>query len=162
MSSGIRQAALGDVPEILALIRELAAYEHAEDSVEATEASLRDTLFGAVPYARVALILHEGAVAGMGLYFTNYSTWKGKPGIYLEDLFVRPQYRKKGYGVQLLAYLAEQVKQINGARLEWSVLLWNKPSIDFYESLGAENLGKEWQTMRVTGPALDQLSSRLQ
>lgn len=132
-----------------------------KSSVEATSEKLKETLFGPIAYAKVVLLEEGSAVAGMALYFTNYSTWRAKPGVYLEDLYIREQYRRKGYGLQLLAYLAAEVKRINGARLEWSVLLWNKPSIDFYESLGAENLGKEWQTMRVANSALDKLASAL-
>lgn len=165
------------MPIILVLIQELAAYEKASSSVVATVDSLRSTLsFGANPtpgYARTLLIFHPRSshsstspappadssstppvpvvsdeCAGFALYFTNYSTWRGAPGIYLEDLFVRPQYRRLGYGKQLLREVAQETLKIGGKRLEWSVLKWNQPSIDFYEGIGAKKLD-EWWGMRL-------------
>ncbi|KAI5779228.1 acyl-CoA N-acyltransferase [Geopyxis carbonaria] len=161
----LRNAKKSDIPLILELIRELALYEKEPDAVLATEETLSATLGflpeGSHAYARVILAFTpEGMPAGMALYFNNYSTWRAKPGIYLEDLFVRPEFRGRGYGTALLARLAAQVKKINGARLEWSVLKWNEPSIKFYESIGAQNLGREWQVMRVDGIGLDELANR--
>ena len=139
----------------------------------ATEETLRNTLsFGSNPtrgYARTLLIFSppssvpEGVegpqpeCAGMALYFNNYSTWRAAPGIYLEDLFIRPEYRKRGYGKMMLQELAKEVKKIGGTRLEWSVLRWNQPSIDFYESLGAKKQS-EWWGMRVDFEALDKMA----
>ena len=147
---------LSDVPTILALIRELAIYEKEESSVLATEASLQKTLFGAHPYAHTLLIfppssaaVPEPECAGLALYFHNYSTWRAAPGIWLEDLFIRPAYRGKGYGKRLFGELARELKAIDGERLEWSVLKWNKPSIDFYEGFAHAKKLDEWMTMRV-------------
>ncbi|CAZ83844.1 unnamed protein product [Tuber melanosporum] len=159
----VRAAVASDIPVILEIIKELALYEKEPDKVLATEESLHDTLGfkeGSKCYAK-ALLLYEGdEPAGMALYFNSYSTWRAKPGIYLEDLFVRSQFRGKGYGTTLLAALAKEVLEIDGARLEWSVLKWNEPSIKFYEGIGATNLGKEWQQMRVDGDALENLARR--
>ncbi len=151
-----------DVPTILALIHELAAYENATHDVLATESTLLATLsFPATStsapqtgYAHTLLLIDpDTTVAGMALYFTNYSTWRAAPGIYLEDLFVRPAYRKRGYGKRLLGELAREVRRIGGKRLEWSVLKWNESSIGFYEGLGASRL-EEWVGMRVDGEGL--------
>jgi len=145
------------VPTILALIKELAEYERASSSVLATENSLRSTLsFPSKPssgYAKTLLIFPPASstpnhCAGMALYFNNYSTWRAGPGIYLEDLFIRPEFRGKGYGKRLFGELALEVKRIGGYRLEWSVLKWNEPSIKFYEALGASKM-EEWMQMRV-------------
>ncbi|MDI1493118.1 MAG: Peroxygenase 1 [Ramalina farinacea] len=159
----IRFATEADVPTILHLIHALAAYEKATSSVQATEASLRSTLSFPIPnsddftpgYAKTILIFPPGSsssCAGFALFFHNYSTWLAKPGIYLEDLFVLPEYRGRGYGTRLLQYLAREVKRIGGGRLEWSVLKWNEPSIKFYQgdSVGAERM-EEWVGMRVEG-----------
>ncbi|KAI9819316.1 MAG: hypothetical protein M1832_004021 [Thelocarpon impressellum] len=138
----LRHATREDVPTILSLIHALAAYEHETASVLASEASLRETLsfppFPSPGYARTLLLLPprgEGQVkveaAGFALYHTNYSTWRAAPGIYLEDLFVKPEHRGKGYGKALLRRLASEVRGIQGGRLEWSVLKWNEPSIKF-------------------------------
>lgn len=150
-----------DVPTILQLIQELAAYEHATHEVLATNQTLTATLsFPGSPtqgYAHTLLITDpDGTVAGMALYFTNYSTWRAAPGIYLEDLFIRPAYRQRGYGKRLLGELAKEVVGIGGKRLEWSVLKWNEPSIKFYESLGAKAMD-EWTGMRVDGEALERM-----
>jgi len=150
---------------ILELIHELAAYEKEPPStVQATESSLSHTL-GFTPNSKayaytILAFTPSGEPAGMALYFTNYSTWRAKPGIYLEDLYVKEKFRGRGYGTALLAALAQEVKEIDGARLEWSVLKWNEPSIRFYESIGAENLGNEWQVMRITGSGLDKLAKK--
>ena len=153
-----------DVPVILQLIQELATYEKAADEVLATHESLLSTLsFPSDPskgYAKTFLIIcpEDNTVAGMALYFNNYSTWRAAPGIYLEDLFIRPAYRKRGYGKTLIKELAKETVRIGGQRLEWSVLKWNLPSIEFYEALGA--IGKEeWMGMRVDGEALTKLGS---
>ncbi|KAI1103833.1 N-acetyltransferase [Jackrogersella minutella] len=168
-----------DVPTILEMIRELADYEHELDAVEATETTLLSTIAFApddveststAPNteptspsrpARCLLIFNEeGKPAGMALYFYNYSTWRAKSGIYLEDLFVRPTERKKGYGKKLLVELAKEVVAANGGRLEWSVLKWNEPSIKFYESIGA-NMMNEWVGMRVDRDGLAKLARLL-
>ncbi|KAF1836416.1 acetyltransferase [Decorospora gaudefroyi] len=157
-----------DVPTILSLIRELADYEKSSDKVDATEESLARTLshFDASTstfsegFAKTLLLTDtDGTVAGMALYFYNYSTWTGVPGIYLEDLFVKESYRKKGYGTLLLKELAKEVLKVGGKRLEWSCLDWNEPSLRFYESLavGAKKKG-EWVGLRVEGEALGKLA----
>ncbi|MCJ1351951.1 MAG: hypothetical protein MMC33_001935 [Icmadophila ericetorum] len=158
----VRQATEEDVPTILALIQELAAYEKASDSVLATHESLLQTLsFPSNPsrgYAKTLLIFLPSssstslatACAGMALYFHNYSTWRAAPGIYLEDLFVRPEFRGRGYGKRLLGELARETVKVGGKRLEWSVLKWNEPSLKFYERLGAVRM-EEWVGMRVEG-----------
>jgi GNAT superfamily N-acetyltransferase len=158
-----------DVSTILALIQELADYEKASSSVHATEESLSKTLSFADPanpdqfsqgFAKTLLIIDpDNSIAGMALYFYNYSTWTGVPGIYLEDLFVREAYRKRGYGKQLLKELAKETLKVGGKRLEWSCLDWNKPSLDFYESdvIGATRK-KEWVGLRVEGDGLGKLA----
>jgi len=163
-SSGfsIRPATVNDVPVILALIKELAVYEKLEKEVVATEDGLRDTLFGPVPYARVLIASlttnSTSTPVGYALYFFNYSTFLAKPGIYLEDLYVKPEYRGKGYGKGLLLSLTKIAKELVCGRVEWSVLDWNEPSIKFYKSLGA--LPQDgWSVYRVTGAALDNLAA---
>lgn len=141
------------------MIKELATYEHALDSVEATESSLLSTLsFASNPsqgFAKTLLVFPSGSAkpAGMALYFHNYSTWTGAPGTYLEDLYVREEFRKAGYGKALLRRLAEETIKVGGKRLEWSVLKWNQPSIEFYERIGAKRL-EEWVGYRLEGEAL--------
>lgn len=153
----LRPAIIDDVPLILQFIRELAEYEKLLDDVVATEDMLREHLFGPHPMAEV-LLCHEGEVpAGFALFFHNFSTFRGKPGIYLEDLFVRPEFRGKGYGKLLLKSLAKLAVERNCARLEWAVLDWNTPSINFYKSLGALPMD-EWTVFRVTGEALGELA----
>ncbi|KAL8922217.1 MAG: hypothetical protein Q9208_005296 [Pyrenodesmia sp. 3 TL-2023] len=153
----VRFATESDVPTILSLIHDLASYENALSSVHATSSSLLSTLsFPSNPnpgYARTLLIFppnnsDEEECAGLALYFHNYSTWRAAPGIYLEDLFVRPAFRGKGYGKRLLGELARETKRLGGERLEWSVLKWNEPSLRFYESLGARTM-RGWVVMRV-------------
>jgi GNAT superfamily N-acetyltransferase len=155
----IRAARPGDVPAIYRLIRELAEYEHSLPEVTGTEEDLRRSLFGANPaiYAHVATS-DDDAVAGFALWFLNYSTWTGTHGIYLEDLFVEPGVRGRGYGKALLAELARICAERGYARLEWAVLDWNTPSIEFYKALGALAMD-EWDTYRLTGPALTALGS---
>ncbi|KAH8678844.1 acetyltransferase-like protein [Tricladium varicosporioides] len=178
----IRQARREDVPTILQLIRELAIYEKEESSVLATELSLSNTIaFAASPIisahdttpspdgdipspsrpARCLLIFNaEGEAAGMALYFYNYSTWRARPGIYLEDLFVRENMRKNGYGLRLVAELAKEVIEMDGGRLEWSVLKWNEPSIRFYEDVVGATAMSGWVGMRVDGKNLEKLAER--
>ena len=154
----IRPAAPQDVPEILSLIRELAAYERAPLAVRATEADLLRDGFGPSPrfYALMALV--EGEMAGMALYFYNWSTWEGQPGIHLEDLFVRPVFRGRGIGRALLEAVAAVAVENGCGRLQWDVLEWNTPAIGFYQRLGAEFLD-QWRIMRVNDEALRLLAS---
>jgi GNAT superfamily N-acetyltransferase len=153
----IRYATEQDVPTILGFIRDLAKYEHLEHEVVATEATLRQTLFGEHRYAEVVFACVDGVPQGFALFFHNYSTFLAKPGIYLEDLFVRPEARGRGLGKLLLTWLARTTVDRNCGRLEWSVLDWNEPSIGFYRSLGAV-LKSEWQIFRLTGDALTNLA----
>jgi GNAT superfamily N-acetyltransferase len=157
-----------DIPTILELIRELAEYEHALSDVQATPALLSQTIaFAGQPTSAtrparcLLLITPQQTVAGLALYFYNYSTWRAAPGIYLEDLFVRETERRKGYAGLLLAQLAKEVVEMKGGRLEWSVLKWNRPSIEFYEgeAVGAAMMD-EWVGMRVDGEALVRLAGR--
>jgi GNAT superfamily N-acetyltransferase len=153
----IRTAIENDVPQIFRFIRELAEYERLAHEVVATEASVRETLFGARRYAEVLIAESGGEPAGFALFFHNYSTFLGKPGIYLEDLFVKPELRGRGYGKALLVRLAAIAKERHCGRLEWAVLNWNEPAIRFYRSLGALPQS-EWQVYRVTGDALETLA----
>jgi GNAT superfamily N-acetyltransferase len=147
-----------DVPEILNFIRELARYEKLEHQVSATEAQLRESLFGPHKHAEV-IFLNVGAErAGFALFFHNFSTFLGKPGIYLEDLYVKPEHRGKGYGKKLLAFLARLALERKCGRLEWWVLDWNKPAIDFYISLGSEPMA-DWTVHRVAGESLTRMAS---
>ncbi len=155
----IREATEGDVPLILSLIRELAEYERLAHEVVATEGSLRETLFGGRPYAEVLIAEHEGRAAGFALFFHNFSTFLGRPGIYLEDLYVKPEFRGAGIGKKLLARLAKLEKERGCGRLEWWVLDWNEPSIGFYKRLGAVPMD-DWTVYRVTGEALEDLAAR--
>lgn len=155
----------------MSLIRELADYEKASSSVDATEESLLRTLSHADPsdtttfspgFAKTLLLTDpDNTIAGMALYFYNYSTWTGVPGIYLEDLFVKPAYRSKGYGKALLKELAREVLKVGGKRLEWSCLDWNEPSLQFYQSevIGAERK-TQWVGLRVDGEALGKLAGK--
>ena len=157
----IRTARPGDVPAILGLIRELADYEHALDEVLVTEADLTATLFGPDPavFAHVAEPEGPGSgVAGLALWFVNYSTWTGRPGLYLEDLYVTPGGRRSGLGRALLAELARLCVERGYARLDWAVLDWNAPALKFYAALGAEPLDT-WRLHRLSGPALEALAA---
>ena len=154
----IREATESDVPLILQFIRDLAEYERLADRVVANEEMLRRTLFGNPRFAEVLIAEEDGKPAGFALFFHNYSTFLGQPGIYLEDLFVREEMRGKGYGKALLARLARIARERGCGRVEWAVLDWNTPSIDFYKSIGAASL-KDWMIMRLTGKALDALAS---
>jgi GNAT superfamily N-acetyltransferase len=152
----IRAATPDDVPTIARLIRDLAEYERLAHAVDFNMADLREHLFGAKKYAEVLLAEDAGAVVGFALFFHNYSTFHGKPGIYLEDLFVEPQDRGKGHGKALLAALAKLAVERDCARVEWSVLNWNEPSIQFYKALGAKPMN-EWTVYRLTGDALKKM-----
>jgi GNAT superfamily N-acetyltransferase len=154
----LRAATETDVPAILALIQALADYERLRDQCMATAEGLRATLFGAVPKAEVLLAESGGQVAGFALYCGNYSTFLAKPGIWLEDLFVRPEFRGRGIGKRLLGSLAQLAVERECGRVEWAVLDWNAPSIAFYESIGAHRL-TEWKTYRLTGDAITALAT---
>lgn len=155
----LRPARADDAALILALVRELADYEKLAHEVVADEQGLRDALFGARPAAEVIIAEQDGEAAGFALFFTNFSTFLGRPGIYLEDLFVRPAFRRRGIGEALLAHLAALAGSRGCGRLEWSVLDWNEPAIGFYRGLGAVPMD-EWTVFRVTGPALAALARR--
>lgn len=155
----LRVATPADVPVILSFIRDLAEYERLSHQVVADAARLEETLFGARPYAEVIIAEWRGEAAGFALFFHNYSTFLARPGIYLEDLFVRPAYRKHGIGKALLIQLARLAVERGCGRLEWSVLDWNEPAIGFYKSLGAVPLD-DWTVFRVTGEALPALAAR--
>ncbi|MBZ5564140.1 MAG: GNAT family N-acetyltransferase [Acidobacteriia bacterium] len=154
----IRNATAGDVPLTVQFIRELAEYEKLADQVIATPDDLLRDGFSDRPYYRVVIGEWEGQPAGFALYFFNYSTFRGRPGLYLEDIFVRPAYRGKGIGKALLLHLARIAVAEGCGRFEWQVLDWNTAAINFYESLGAQVM-KEWLTMRVTGEALAKLAA---
>ncbi len=150
----LRPATEADLDTIIELIHALAEYEREPAAVRLVPDELRRHLFGPRPYAEVILAeTSGGASAGFALFFHNFSTWEGQPGIYLEDLFVRPEFRGHGHGKALLAELARLAVERGCARLEWSVLDWNEPSIQFYRALGAQPM-EEWTTFRVTGEAL--------
>jgi GNAT superfamily N-acetyltransferase len=155
----IRPGTPGDIPLILEFIRELAEYERApEQAVARPEDLLRDG-WGAAPKFRVVIAEWEGQPAGYALFFHNYSTWQGRPALYLEDLFVRPAFRGRGIGKALLVHLAKIAVKENCGRFQWSVLDWNQPSIDFYEALGARKKS-EWVIMQVDGEALERLAAQ--
>ena len=153
----IREAVEGDVATILDLIRALADYERLADLVTATEDRVRSTLFGAKPVAEALLAEVGDEAVGMAIFFTNYSTFLAKPGIYLEDLFVKPHARGQGIGKAMLKKIAQLAVERECGRVEWSVLDWNEPSIQFYESLGAVAM-KEWTVYRLTGESLARLA----
>ena len=155
----IRSALIADVPLVFSFIKKLAEYEKLSHELTATEDGLRDALFGPRPYAEVVLAYDHDQPVGFALFFHNFSTFVGKPGIYLEDLFVEPECRGKGFGKALLAHLAKLAVERNCGRLEWAVLDWNEPSIRFYQSLGAVPKD-EWTIFRVTGEALNQLANQ--
>jgi GNAT superfamily N-acetyltransferase len=155
----IRPATEQDVRAILEFIRSLAEYERLGHEVVATEDGLRRTLFGPRAYAEVVFACVDDEPVGFALFFHNYSTFLGKPGIYLEDLFVRPEARGRGIGKRLFAWLANTTVQRDCGRMEWAVLDWNEPSIGFYKSLGAVPK-HEWQIFRLTGEPLATLASQ--
>ena len=154
----IRTTTEADVPIILSLISELAEYEREPDAVVATEPGLREVLFGANRSAEVLLALENGDAVGFAVYFYNFSTWLGRPGLYLEDLFVRPNVRGKGYGRALLERLAQIAQERGCGRMEWAVLDWNDPAIQFYRKLGAEPMN-EWTVFRLTQEGIAKLAS---
>src|ERR1035437_2503813 len=151
----IRPATAADTALILAFIHALADYEQLSPEVSATEPQLRATLFPAAgaPVAHCVLAFADNAPAGFALYFYNYSTFLAKPGLYLEDLFVKPEFRNRGLGKALLLHLAKLANARGCGRMEWSVLDWNQPAFDFYEKFGARRM-REWQICRLAGPAL--------
>jgi GNAT superfamily N-acetyltransferase len=157
MATTIRPATQADVPEILKFIRALAAYEREPDAVTATEAGLLRDGFGANPFYFCLMAEEDGRPAGFALYFYNYSTWLGRPGLYLEDLFVHPEFRGLGIGKALLQRVAAIALEKGCQRLQWEVLDWNTPAIEFYRAMGAEFLD-EWRNVRVSGDALKRLS----
>jgi GNAT superfamily N-acetyltransferase len=154
----IRAATGHDVPLILSLIKELAEYERLSHEVIATEEVLRNSLFGERRVAEVLIGHYGGEPVGFALFFHNFSTFLGRPGIYLEDLYVKPRYRGKGFGRTLLARIAKLARERGCGRLEWSVLGWNEPAIRFYETLGAVPMD-EWSVYRVSGDALEELAA---
>ena len=153
----IRSAAPEDIPLVLALVRELAEYERLSHLVSATEARLRESLFGEHPGAEVLLGFAGDTPAGFAVYFHNFSTFLGVHGLWLEDLFVRPALRRRGYGRALLLHVAGIARERGCGRFEWAALDWNEPAIRFYKSLGAAALD-DWTIFRVTGPALGKLA----
>ncbi len=161
MSTDITLRPIGrhDIPQVLAFIRDLARYERLEHEVLASEQDLSEALFGEPRYAEVVFACLGPKPVGFALFFHNFSTFKGRPGIYLEDLYVQPEMRGRGIGRRLLEWLARTALERRCSRLEWAVLDWNAPSIAFYESLGARPLD-EWRTFRLTGSALEQLGRR--
>ncbi len=153
----IRSARVEDVPIILQLIRDLATYERAPNEVAATEEQLGDVLFGEKPAAEVLLAFEKDAPVGFAVFFHNFSTWLGRPGLYLEDLFVKPDKRGKGYGRALLVDLAKVARDRGCGRMEWAVLNWNEPAIKFYGALGAKPLD-EWTVFRLTRDGIAKLA----
>ena len=153
----IRSARVDDVPIILELIRDLATYERAPDEVTATEEQLVDVLFGERPAAEVLLAFEGNAPVGFAVFFYNFSTWLGRPGLYLEDLFVKPEKRGKGYGRALLVELAKIARYRGCGRMEWAVLNWNEPAIKFYRALGATPMD-EWTVFRLTREEISKLA----
>ena len=153
----IRPAHVEDVPVILELIRDLATYERAPDEVTATEEQLVDVLFGERPAAEVLLAFEGQSPVGLAVYFYNFSTWLGRAGLYLEDLFVKPEKRGKGYGRALLVELAKIARDRECGRMEWAVLDWNEPAIEFYRALGAKPM-HEWTVFRLTRDGLGKLA----
>jgi GNAT superfamily N-acetyltransferase len=154
----IRAATAADVDQILALIRELAEYERAPDEVTATPADLLRDGFGERPRFHVLLACEGAEVAGFAFYFFSYSTWRAQPTLYLEDLFVRPAYRRRGLGLMLMRRLAAEAVTAGCGRFQWQVLDWNEPAVRFYETLGAKVL-REWWTVRVEGESIGRLAA---
>ncbi len=153
----IEKATTEDVPLILQFVRELAEYEKLLDRVTTTEDRVRETLFGANPCAHALLAYDNAQPVGFAVYFFNYSTFVGRPGLYLEDLFVRPEARGKGFGRELLAHLARIAVDHGCRRMEWAVLNWNEPAIGFYKGLGADPMN-EWTVFRLSGKVLEDMA----
>ena len=157
MSLTVRKAVAADVPLILAFVRSLAEYERGLEEVTATEEGLLRDGFGSRPFYECLIAELDGEPAGFALFFFNYSTWKGRPGVYLEDLFVQPRLRGKGIGKALLQRVAAFAVENGCQRLQWEVLDWNTPAIEFYRAMGAEFLD-EWRNVRVSGETLAKLA----
>lgn len=157
-AGAVRKAVPSDVASILQLIRDLAAFEREPDAVQATVEGLYATLFGPTPTAEAIVAELDGAVTGMALFFTNFSTWSGRNGLYLEDLYVMPEARSKGLGKALLARIARIAISRGCARVDWAVLDWNRPAVEFYRSLGAV-AKDEWTVFRLDGAALATLGA---
>jgi len=155
----LRPAVRADVPLILSLIRELATYERDPAAAVATETALERDGFGERPLFQVTIAEWDGEAVGFAFWFFAYSTWRGQPTLYLEDLFVRPEARGRGIGKEMMRFLARTALETNCGRFVWQVLDWNEPSIQFYESLGAEVV-REWLTCRLDGDALRALAGR--
>jgi GNAT superfamily N-acetyltransferase len=155
----IRTGTEEDAPVIFSLIKELAEYEHLSHEVVASVDDIRETLFGERPFAETLIGEYQGLPISFALFFYNFSTFLGKPGIYLEDLYVQPEQRGKGFGSEMLAHIATLAKERNCGRFEWSVLNWNTPAIRTYEKLGATPM-KEWILYRLSGGALDRLADK--
>jgi len=154
----LRSATPADIPTVLAFIRELAEYEREPDAVVATDALIHESLFGADAVAHGVIAEIDGVAVGFAVYFFNFSTWLGRRGLYLEDLYVRPGTRGQGVGRALLAHLANIAVQRGCGRMEWAVLDWNEPAIGFYRTLGAAPMD-DWTVFRLTGPALSALAA---
>ena len=154
----IRPVRQEEVGIVLQLIHDLAVYEKAPNEVEATEKELLETIFSSDPKVFCDLVEVDGEIAGMAIWFLNYSTWQGKHGIYLEDLFIKPEFRGRGYGKALLKHLAKVCDEKGYGRFQWWVLDWNTPAIEFYRSLGAIAMD-EWTVYRVSGQALKDLGN---
>jgi diamine N-acetyltransferase len=157
VSLAIRAARPSDSALIFALVRELAEYEKLTHEVDASEAQIAAALFSERPSIHCDIAEWNGAPAGFALWFSNFSTFRGRPGIYLEDIFVRPEFRQRGIGKALLKWLAQRCRDENWARFEWAVLDWNAPAIAFYKSIGAEILD-EWRICRLSGAALQRFA----
>ena len=155
----VRAATKTDVPIILAFIKKLADYERLSHEVIATEKILNETLFGRRRTAELAIGFYKKEPVGFVLFFHNYSTFLGQPGIYIEDLYVEEAFRRRGFGRALLNYVAQLAQERRCGRLEWSVLDWNEPAINFYQKLGAVPM-KEWTTFRLTGDSLKKLAAK--
>ncbi|MEM1135395.1 MAG: GNAT family N-acetyltransferase [Bacteroidota bacterium] len=155
----IHEATIDDCTLLLTFIKELAEYEKLPHEVVADEETLAKSLFGEKQYAKAIIGEYKGEPVGFALYFHNFSTFVGRPGLYLEDLYIRPAMRGKGFGKILLSYLAKVAKELNCGRMEWWVLDWNKSAIDFYKSIGAKPMD-EWTVYRVIGEALDKLAEQ--
>jgi GNAT superfamily N-acetyltransferase len=154
----IRPAKREEVGEVLQLIQDLATYEKAPDQVEASRDDLLNTIFAKEPRVFCDLVEVDGQIAGMAIWFLNYSTWQAKHGIYLEDLYIKPEFRARGYGKALLKHLAQICDKEGYGRLQWWVLDWNSPAIEFYKSFGAEAMD-EWTVYRTSGQALKDLGN---
>jgi GNAT superfamily N-acetyltransferase len=154
----IRRAAEKDVPVLLSFIKKIAAYEKMSHEVKATESDLRQSLFGEKPAAEAVIAYLRNKPVGFAVFFHNFSTFMGRPGLYLEDLYVDEAHRGKGFGKTILLYLARLAKDRNCARFEWSVLDWNEPAVQFYKSLGAVPMS-EWTVFRLSSGALDKIAN---